>query len=157
MDDLGNSNEARYALRTAQVHNYYQQVIERIYKDTAPYMLENTNGVYIMRKDGAKQLIVYVQTSIFAAELNAQRELIKLLMLQLFGEDIDEFIIKVSYGRYKEKHPFESGDKKEEVEPKKQLSTEQLEFIDETADKVEDPHLRELFKKAMKADLKDNN
>ena len=78
---LGNDEQARINLRAHQVRDRYKQALETVYKNQAPLFLAHTNNVYILKKDGVKTLIVYVDDSIFAAELNAQRELIRLKLL----------------------------------------------------------------------------
>ena len=92
----GNDEQARINLRAHQVRDRYKQALETVYKNQAPLFLAHTNNVYILKKDGVKTLIVYVDDSLFAAELNAQRELIRLKLLELFGEDVADFQIKTS-------------------------------------------------------------
>ena len=47
-----------------------------------------------------------MEDSLIAAEVDARREMIKLKFLELFGEEIDEFRIRVSRGKYKLSHPY---------------------------------------------------
>ena len=81
------SESARLNLRIKQVRERYRQAIESVYRKSAGLHLAHTNNVII--KD--RKLVVFVDDSMFAAELNAQRELIKLRLLELFGEEIDDF------------------------------------------------------------------
>ena len=92
------SEEARINLRIRQVRDRYRRAIEEVYKENAQFHLAHTNSVIITAKRGVKTLIVYVDDSIFAAELNAQRELVWLKLLEMFGEEIDDFQIKISKG-----------------------------------------------------------
>ena len=109
----GNDEQARINLRARQVRDRYKQALEKVYKDQAPLFLAHTNNVYIIKKDQVKTLIVYVDDSMFAAELNAQRELIRLKLLELFGEDVEQFDIFVSRGSYKSNHPYVLEDEEE--------------------------------------------
>ena len=157
----GDEERARITIRARQVRDRYKTVLESVYRDVAPLFLEHTNNVYIMNKNGVKTLIVYVDESIFAAELNAQRELIRLHILQMFNEDIAVFDIHVSRGAYKKKYLYkgkdapDSGDvelARDEV--RQTLTTDQEAFIDQTVSGVADEKLRKVIEKAMTADLK---
>ena len=156
----GGDDKARLAARIMQVQNRYRETIEKVYRDNAQIFLDHTNSVYIIDKNGAKTLIVYMDESIYAAELNAQRELIRLHMLQMFGEQIDSFDIHVSRGSYKKKYLYK--DKKTEDEGIgidtdeviDLLSPEKEEYVDRTIEGIADDRLREAIKKAMTADLK---
>ena len=93
------SELAAKAARANKVKQMWRDVME-------PMFLDHTNAVYIVNEHGAKVLIVYVDDSLFAAELDARRELIKLKLLERYGEDIAEFRILVSRGKYKKNYPF---------------------------------------------------
>ncbi|MEG2273633.1 MAG: hypothetical protein RSC05_15315, partial [Acinetobacter sp.] len=117
--------------------------------------LEHTNAVYIMKKNDIKTLIVYVDESIFSAELNARRELIKLQFLQHFNEKLDAFEIYISRGDYKKNHPF----KKEEepayidrAEPVA-LSLEEKQEFEAALGHIDNEHLKQALKKALMSDL----
>ena len=154
----GDSDQAYINLRAHQVRARYKQAIQSVYRQTAQLFLEHTNNVYIMKKDGLNTLIVYVDDSIYAAELNAQRELIKLKLLELFGEQIETFEIKVSRQSYKDKHPFTDEVNIEEanVSPLPPLDEEGRRYVYKTAEKVEDEKLRKSLEKAMTADIARN-
>ena len=148
------SDQARINLRAHQVRSRYRQALESVYRESAPLFLEHTNNVYIMRKDGIPTLIVYVDESIFAAELNAQRELIKLKLLELFGEQIEQFEIYVSRGDYKNHHPYsEEGATSAAAIPLPELTEEGRARVSELGAKVEDPGVRASLEKAMTADM----
>ncbi len=105
-----------------------------------------------------KRLVVYVDDSIYAAELNAQRELLRLKLLELFGERIDVFDIFISRGNYRKKHPFdrmraESAPEPVRKTPPAPLSAEEESRVDEAAARVENPRVQRALEKAMKADL----
>lgn len=93
------SGALRKAARAAQVRDIWKHLVE-------PAFLEHTNSVFILTEQGVKKLVVYVDDSIFAAELNARRELIKMQLAGRFGEEVDEFQIRISKGRHKNVHPF---------------------------------------------------
>ena len=151
----GDSEQARINLRANQVRTRYRRAIEAVYRKAAPMHLAHTNNVYIMEKGGVRTLIVYVDESIFAAELNAQRELIKLHLLQEFGEDVEQFEIHVSRGKYKGNHPYAADlDGGQANSPSaKPLSAAEREYVQTTATTIQDNHMREAFQKAMTADL----
>lgn len=150
----GDSDQARINYRARQVRDRYRKAIEAVYKDNAGLFLAHTNNVYIFDKGGIKTLVSYVDDSLYASELNAQRELIRLKLLELFGEKVEQFDIHVSRGNYKKHHPFlESDEGKREVPPLPDLDRSELDTVKKTAANVEDKRLRESFEKAMTADL----
>lgn len=154
----GDSDQARINLRARQVRERYSKVIKTVYRDTADLFLAHTNNVYIMRKDDVPTLIVYVDDSLFSAELNAQRELIKLKLLELFGEQIENFEIYVSRGSYKNNHPFiQENDGMPSKNPKRvPLDSNELQLVETTVSSIDDKRLRESIEKAMTADLERN-
>lgn len=94
--------------RIKTVHDQFSQVVD-------PFILEHTNSVYLLRHkdlldneviDKVFDLVVYVDNSLVAAELNARRELICLKYREQFNVMIDVFEIRISRGQYKEKHPL---------------------------------------------------
>ena len=154
----GDQDQARIALRAEQVRDRYRQVLQTVYRQTAPLFLAHTNNVYIMKKNDKRTLIVYVDESIFAAELNAQRELIKLKLLELFNEEVENFEIYVSRGAYKKNHPYltELEQKEEQTYTPVPLDQTEREYVKNTAETVEALPLRESFEKAMTAAMELN-
>ena len=151
----GDQDQARIKLRAHQVRERYKEVLQSVYRDTAQLFLAHTNNVYIMNKNDVKTLIVYVDESIFAAELNAQRELIKLKLLEQFGEAAEEFEIYVSRGRYKLNHPYiidSDADSTQAYTPVNLDLTEQ-DYVSTTASTLDSTALRTSFEKAMTASL----
>ena len=151
----GDSTNVRINLRATQVRQRYKKAIEAVYRQKAPLFLEHTNNVYIMRQDDVPTLIVYVDDAIFSAELNAQRELIKLKLLELFGEEVQEFKIYVSRGHYKNNHPYsdELGAEQAKRPVAEPLDELEKEKVDEVSQIVEMEHVRTSFQKAMTADM----
>ena len=146
---------ARKTMRTIQVRERYKQALHAVYKDKAPLFLNHTNNVYIIRKEDEKLLIVYVDESIYAAELNAQRELIKLKLLELFNEEIDEFSIKISRGSYRNNHPYATEDT-DSITGKAvsvALDEEEEKYVSNIVSKVEDQRVQKSLERAMTADL----
>lgn len=102
-----------------------------------------------------KKLVVYIDSSLVSAELNAQRELIRLRYLTDFSVELVGFDIKLSRGGYLNKHPYrDREDAKREpkaIVSRETLSAEDLSYIDKVSSSIEDERLREAFKKAMTA------
>lgn len=152
---------ARLNLRINQVRARYRDALEDVYGPNAQLFLDHTNNVYIMDKDGVRTLIVYVDDSIFAAELNAQRELIKLKLLELFGEEVEAFEIGISRGNYKNNHPYAPSEEEMQGETPGQdkqarsipLDDDERAYVEDATQGIEDPGLRERIQKAMTADL----
>ena len=78
----------RIERRAAQVRAMWADIVDEP-------IVRHTNAVYIRRTDAGKELIAYVDESMYAAELNARRELIKLQFLRRYGEEIGAF--KIAY------------------------------------------------------------
>ncbi|MGI6590752.1 MAG: DUF721 domain-containing protein [Eggerthellaceae bacterium] len=169
----GSAAEARKAARGAQVRAMWQKLMEHNHDE---FILAHTNNVYIVwatgkpaahgkryRDDGkdadatgkGKQLIVYVDDSAVAAELNARRELIKLQFMQHFNEDLDEFKIIISRGRYKQYHPFaaETPPSYEDKAEPVPLDQHEQRLVEEQAGRIENPVLARSFARAMEKDL----
>ena len=97
-------------------------------------------------------LVVYVDNSLVAAELNARRELIRLKYREQFKVVIDIFEIRISRGAYKDKYPFrELRDHNKEYRTAHTLTQKELNEIDELLKDIPEGKLRASFKKAIKA------
>ena len=154
----GDQDQMRINLRALQVRDRYKTVLKSVYRDSSSLFLQHTNNVYIVNKDGLKTLIVYVDESIFAAELNAQRELIKLKLLQLFGEEVEDFNIYISRGQYKNHHPYEldQSEKQTCAYQAVPLSESEQEYVKKTTETIESQPLKNSFEKAMTAAMELN-
>lgn len=154
----GDQDQARINFRAHQVRSRYKSVMESVYKQNAALFLKHTNNVYIMNKNDVRTLIVYVDESIFAADLNAQRELIKLKFLEQFGEAVEEFEIYVSRGRYKNNHPFNLDLQQDSTSaiPSIPLDSTELQYVSNTVSNVDSSDVRESLQKAMTASMKLN-
>lgn len=146
---------AAKAARANRVKQMWRSVVEICCRPNAQAFLDHTNSVYIIREGEGdaqrKVLIVYVDESIFAAELNARREMIKLKLLERFGEEISEFRILISRGKYKENHPYREKtlDYLPPTPERRPLPPEEVESIRERAEVIEDKRMREALLKAM--------
>ena len=178
---------AAYAARATQVKRMWKAVVESCAGPSAPYLLDKTNSVYIIRdtsndevsretsgktagkrskatkfknKSCEKELIVYVEDSIVAAELDARREMMKLKFLELFNEDLGAFRIKISRGRYKLQHPYRENEQNEKApleQARKPLSADKLEEIEQQVASIPNERVREALKKAMISDSEIKN
>ena len=142
---------ASKAARAYKVKQMWRVVVEICCQPHAQVFLEHTNSVYIIHEDNQKVLIVYMDDSIFAAEINARREMIKLKILEHFREEIDDFHILISRGKYKNKHLY--SDIEYEINrttpPCKPLSVQEVNSIKERASKIRNNKVRESLVKAM--------
>lgn len=154
-------SSARLRARVLQVHAHYRAVIESTCDSaSAKLILAHTNAVFIYDNEGARRLVVYVDESIFAAELNARRELVRLRMRQLFSERIDVFDIRISRGDYKNRHPFSARSARRRLEDPakmKPLTREEKDAAQAQASMcaecVDDALVRQALKRAVLADL----
>lgn len=126
---------------------------------TSQAAARSTGGSFARRKPPASELIVYVEDSLIAAEVDARREMIKLKFLELFGEEIDEFRIRVSRGKYKLSHPYREEAEKTAPQkaPRVALSEARIAQIDEELSTIPDKKVREALKRAMISDLEVKN
>lgn len=141
--------------RIEKVHSQFAEVVD-------PFILRHVNSVYLLRSksvDGMFDLVVYLDNSTCAAELNARRELIRLKYRERFDTLIDVFEIRISKGRYRDSHPFCGG--AAEGKPFDAVAADmdpsESSRIDELASVIEDPALRNSFKRAMAANKRLNS
>lgn len=151
----GDRSAARIQARTAQVLGWYKSVVKAVYRENAPLFLEHTNAVYCSNRDGVRTFTVYVDESIFAADLNARRELMKMKLMEFSGEDIEMFDIRVSRGGYKKRRPFveEDSTAKTETPPSVSLDEGERACASSIARAIDDPSLRRAAEKAILADF----
>ncbi len=170
-----------------------EKAIERIYdqfsKLVNDFILEHVNAVYLLNPESAKEstsnaqksaispalrtvskphkkrLIVYVDNSLVAAELGAQKELLNLRYLSEFDIELVEFEVNISKGRYRIPHPFvdcSSGHavqtepshvlcSEEEIVSRETLTQQERERIDDLTEEIEDPRLKKSFERAIAA------
>lgn len=123
------------------------------------FILEHTNSVYLLKSqavEGAYDLVVYLDNSTCAAELNARRELLRFEYLDRFNTTIDVFEIRISRGPYRDKHPFAEPLSSDTQPKERSLSEEETARIEEMTSAIEDPRLRASFQRAMTAQKRRN-
>lgn len=103
---VNQSKSAAYFQYVARVQCCYKDVIQHIFKQSSALILDHTNNVIVKKEHGAIIGTIFVDESIYAAELNAHREIIALLFSELRNLTLDQVRISVSRGTYKNKHPF---------------------------------------------------
>lgn len=125
-----------------------------------PFILKHTNSVYLLKSravPGAYDLVVYLDNSTCAAELNARRELLRFEYLDRFNTTIDVFEIRISRGPYKDKHPFADSLGSDAQAESRDLSEEESARIEEMTSTIKDPRLRASFRRAMAAQKRRND
>lgn len=135
-----------------RVHQQFKEVVD-------PFILSHVNSVYLMRdKQNSElyQLVVYVDNSTIAAELNARRELIKLKYRERFTITIDEFAIRISKGAYRKTYPFkeEQDNQRNHKVKKRELSPEEEYAIDTLIKDLPEGKVKASFKRAITAEKK---
>lgn len=135
-----------------------QRKIEETNKQFAalvdPFILKHTNSVYLLKSKAvpdAFDLVVYLDNSTCAAELNARRELLRFEYLDKFKVVIDVFEIRISRGSYKDKHPFEAHHPASAPSETRDLSEAERKKIEEMTAGIDNPRLRASFQRAMAA------
>lgn len=137
----------RKAQRVQRVRDIWAGLVDQTF-------LDHTNNVFIFEKDGRREMHVYVDESIYAAELNNQRELITWRCREEYGEEISCFHIHISRGKHKSHHPFYAKDESLiDQNPSEPLSEEEKNRVDIVCEPISDSHLKACFKKAMISDL----
>lgn len=142
--------------RKILVERKIRQVHEQFAACVDPFILKHINSVYLIKEDRdvsrgtTLRLTAYVDNSTVAAELNAQRELIVLKYRELFGIKIDEFIIKISRGAYKENYPFKERLQKNPQKIRR-LSPEEKQEIKTQVSTISDDDIRNSFEQLLKA------
>lgn len=140
--------QLRKARRVESIRRMWRGLVSQIF-------LDHTNNVFVFDKDGRREMHVYMDDSLFAAELNAQREIIKWRCLEEYGESIDEFFIHVSRGHYKDQHPFAGPTQSDGAPPPcEALTPEEEAKAEQAASAIPDARLRKAFKEAMISDMR---
>ncbi len=167
-----------------------ERAVERIYDQFSrlanDFILEHVNAIYLLNpqdsessasgaqksstletssKPYKKRLIVYVDNSLVAAELGAQKELLRLKYLSEFNIELIEFEVNISKGRYRIPHPFVDRSSEhapqtkrlhapyteEEIVSRETLTPHERERIDDLTEEIEDPRLKKSFERAIAA------
>lgn len=128
-----------------------------------PFILKHVNSVYLTKESADKKgesdvsretslvLTAYVDNSLIAAELNAQRELVVLKYRELFSLKIDQFVINISRGAYRENHPFQDQEREQPSKKFRRLTPEEEEEIKSQTAHISDSEIRQSFERAVRA------
>lgn len=143
-----NNIEIKKIFRGSKVRSIWASCVEEI-------ILDHTNAVYIFKEEEKKIMVVYVDESIFAAELNSRRELIKLKIKTEHNEDIDDFRILISRGNYKKNYPFKANEDPCSMFEKVStpLSDAEKKQIESMSLRIENDRLQRKFKQAATQNL----
>lgn len=181
-DQLPGNVKAKFSRKRAveRIYGQFSQLVNDFILEhvNAVYLLnpESTDGLDVLpdgqkepraktsRKPYKKRLIVYVDNSLVAAELDARKELIRFKYLSEFDVELVDFEVNISKGRYRASHPYIDEDSplgagihqsgkcsEDEIVSRETLTPSELECIDSLMEKVEDPRLRKSFERAMAA------
>ncbi len=148
------------------VERKIKQVYEQFTACVEPFIADHVNSIYLINepkdvrdsklasdvsRETFLKLTVYVDNSLIAAELNAQRELIILKYRELFDLTIDEMIIKISRGAYRDNYPLRKKDTDEVKSNFHQLSPEEEADIEYKTANISDNDIRASFQRVLKA------
>ena len=109
--------QAARSQRVAEVHVRWKCAVEAVYRDSAPLVLDHTNGVYIMKPEQANDpmaarvpagktlLVVYCDDAMIRSDIDARQEMLK-IRLNEQGEHVALFSIKPARFDMKARHPF---------------------------------------------------
>jgi hypothetical protein len=118
--------------------------------------LDHTDNVLFSKRSQGRVVLVYVDSSHWAAELSMNKELLRLKLNQVLEAQIDDIVFEVSRAaalkrQFKKQAPA-GQDKHGLVEPIA-LTLEEEGHARESLDEIADTQLRERLFRAMKADL----
>lgn len=143
------ADEMRKQQRAHRVQDMWAQLV-------SDNVLSHTNNVFIFTKNKTRRMYVYVDESIYAAELNVRQSIIKLRCNTKFHEHIDVFNAYVSRGTWKYRHPYDKllSSKPQSLSNAPQLDQSEQDFIDQNVAKINNPKLSKALKNAMTSDLR---
>ena len=141
--------------RIEKVQSQFAEIVD-------PFILRHVNSVYLLKSkslEGMFDLVVYLDNSTCAAELNARRELIRLKYRERFDTLVDVFEIRISKGRYRQQHPFCADNPGTPAAETAFAGNGEAcaKRIEELTASIDDPVLRNSFKRAMAANERLNN
>lgn len=164
--------QAARSQRVAEVHVRWKCAVEAVYRDSAPLVLDHTNGVYIMKPEHANDpmaarvpagktlLVVYCDDAMIRSDIDARQEMLK-IRLNEQGEHVALFSIKPARFDMKARHPFREEAARAAQQaaqaartPEPLISSEAAARLREQAACVEDKRLRESILKALEASEK---
>lgn len=150
-DRLPEDEKRRYLIdkKIKKIHKQFAACVDQV-------ILEHVNSIYLNEEqvDVSREtrliLTVYVDNSLIAAELNAQRELIILKYREKFSLKIDKFDIKISRGAYLDNHPFRVEETKN-IPKVRRLSSQEEQEIENMTSGISNQKLRESFQRLLRA------
>lgn len=131
---------------------YIKKIYDQFAQVVDEFILEHVNSLYLFKStesESARDLVVYLDNSMCAAELNARRELIRLKYREQFGVVIDVFEIRISRGSYRDTYPFRERDKQKRGTQERELTSEDKRRIDEIIAPLPEGKLKESFQRAL--------
>ena len=158
--------QAARSQRVAEVHVRWKCAVEAVYRDSAPLVLDHTNGVYIMKPEQANDpmaarvpagktlLVVYCDDAMIRSDIDARQEMLKIRLNEQGEHVAARFDMKA-------RHPFreeaaraaqQAAQAARTSEPL--ISSEAAARLREQAAGVEDKRLRESILKALEASEK---
>ena len=161
--------QAARSQRVAEVHVRWKCAVEAVYRDSAPLVLDHTNGVYIMKPEQANDpmaarvpagktlLVVYCDDAMIRSDIDARQEMLK-IRLNEQGEHVALFSIKPARFDMKARHPFREEAARQAAQAARTseplISSEAAARLREQAAGVGDKRLRESILKALEASEK---
>lgn len=144
-----NIDEFRKARRAAQVRTIWGEIADN-------EILAHTNNVFIFMKNHRRELHVYVDESIYAAEINMRQSILKLQFRVKFNEQIDDIYAHVSRGTWRNNYPYAEklARKPININFAPPLDQKDQNFVNESVAKIHDQRLAKALKKAMTSDLR---
>lgn len=128
-----------------KVHDQFAEIVDS-------FILDHVNSVYLFRSkihETARDLVVYLDNSTCAAELNARRELIRLKYREHFNVIIDVFEIRISRGSYRNTYPFRDRLYQEKEVAERELTPEDYACINDITSPLPEGKLKESFQRAL--------
>ena len=151
----GDDEALAKARRAAQVTSLWKKAIEAVYGDSASFILEHINAVYIIQEEGTKKLVVYADDSLVRSDIDARQEFIKMELFK-FGEHVSSCKILASRFNMKQRRPFAPGEAISTAPVKlerKTLTHEQRECIEACVGGIENEKVRAALRNAMTAEF----
>jgi len=140
----------RKMFKAIQVKNAWERVADQA-------VLEHTDNIFVFMKDGKRTMVCYVDSPIWAAELNADSFRFRMSMERELGGDPIEVVKFVtsrkSYERKAFKKRMDSPASYEEAVPSIPLTGSELKHIEDQAEKITSPELRKSLLEARIKDL----
>ena len=141
--------------RREQVEDLWCGAITKYWGAAAAFVLAHTNAVYLLQKDGCKQLLVYLDEATCRADVKAREGFLRNYFAQA-GEAYERAQIYSSTGAMKNRHPFTQKNTQTSVSSRheRELTEDERKLVITQAATIEDTALRRAFLEAFAATLK---